>query len=198
MGLQTKVESVSAVATGQSLPFHWSPDGNLSVSRPKVIDPVSTAIAVHLVDVPKVSEPEYRVAPQSGGSLVLLPSTVDLAGSSIQVQGSGPEMNIGYWTDAHDKAQWKVQIPVGAPSDYHVSLAYSCEPGSEGSSFMIQVDGVDTKVGGTVTKTASWEDFQTITLDGTLTLTPGPHTISVVPKLKPGLAVMNLKSLTLK
>ena len=196
-GLKTQVNGVTALATGQHLKFNYTADGNLTVSEPKMVDPVSTAIAVHLSGPPVVTEPEVRVTPDAGGNLVLGPQTVDLVGSNVQVQGSGSGMNVGYWTNQNDHLDWKVTIPATAGGDYKAALVLSCEPGSEGSAFVIQVDGVDTKVGGTVAKTAGWEDFQTVNLDGTLNLTAGNHTISVVPKSKPGLAVMNLKSLTL-
>jgi len=195
-GLKTQVLGVSAIGTGQHLGFKWMPDGTLTVSQPKLLDPVSTAIEVRLADAPQVTEPEFRVVLDAAGNLVLGPTTVDILGSA-QVQGSGGDANVGYWINQGDKLQWKVSIPATAGGDYKASLVYSCEPGSEGSTFTVQVDGVDTPVGGTIAKTGSWEDFQTVTLDGTLSLTPGPHTITVVPKSKPGLAVMNLKSLTL-
>ena len=59
------------------------------------------------------------------------------------------------------------------------------------------MDGKDSGVSGTVTKTTGWTDYQTMTLDGTLTLTPGPHVLQVHPRTKPGGAVMNLRQITL-
>jgi len=62
---------------------------------------------------------------------------------------------------------------------------------------VIQVDGTDTTVTGIVAATRSWTDFANLNLGGTLNLSAGAHTVTIVPKSKPGLAVMNLRSLTL-
>jgi hypothetical protein len=78
-----------------------------------------------------------------------------------------------------------------------VSVDYACQPGSEGSTFELVVDGMPTGITGLVAKTNSWQDYRTLALDGTVTLGAGIHVIRVMPKTKPGSAVMNLRRVTL-
>ena len=87
--------------------------------------------------------------------------------------------------------------PAAAASSgkYGVQMDYACDPGS---TFAVQVDGKDTGGTATVAQTAGWGDYKTVTLDGTLSLTSGTHTVRLLPLTKPGLAVMNLRRLTLR
>ena len=106
-------------------------------------------------------------------------------------------MNIGYWTNARDAARWKITVPEDKAGRYTAQVEYSCQPGSGGSTYELQIDGTASGVGGTVAATASWSDYQTNLLAGTLTLSAGAHTLRVVPLTKPGLAVMNLRRILL-
>jgi len=99
--------------------------------------------------------------------------------------------------NAKDSAQWKVSIPQSAVGKYQAKLEYACEQGSEGSTFVLHVDGVASGITGRIESTGTWNNYKTVTLSGTLTLPAGTHTIRVVPLTKPGLAVMNLRKITL-
>lgn len=192
-GLQTPVRGAVVVATGERLTVEKGANGVLSISRPTVLNPISTAIALNLEALPVVIEPEYLLAPESNGNFLLNANDAKLNGSEIQVE-NGRRGNVGYWTNASDSVEWKVKSPAGS---YAVSLDYSCEPGSEGSTFEVLVDGNGTGITGTVPKTASWQEYKSLPLDGTLNLAEGPHVIRIVPRTKPGLAVMNLRRVVL-
>jgi alpha-L-fucosidase len=194
-GLQNKVISARAVAGGQKLAVDVAADGTVTVGKPDKIDPISTAIAIKLDGPPAVSEPEVRIAPQPDGSFKLNAADSTVDGDTAKLEGAGDASNIGYWLNQSDKVDWKINAPTGGT--YSANLVYACDPGSGGSTFTLQVDGTDSGVSGTVAKTTGWQDYTTLALDGKLTLTSGPHTIAVVPKSKPGEAVMNLRTIVL-
>lgn len=194
-GLQTPVRSAIVIATGEKLKVDKLADGSLSISKPSSLDSVSTAIALNLAAAPVVIEPEVLIAAGADGAFSLDASEANLSGATIQVESRGNQSNIGYWTEASDAASWKVKA--GAAGSFAVSLDYSCEPGSEGSTFELQVDGSPSGVTGAIAKTASWLDYKDMSLDGTLTLNPGTHVIKIVAKSKPGQAVMNLRRIRL-
>ncbi|BDI28537.1 hypothetical protein CCAX7_005880 [Capsulimonas corticalis] len=195
-GLQTGVKGARALASGEKLAVTKAADGTLTIAKPGKIDPISTAIVLKLAGPPVVTEAEVLTAPQADGSYALTASDSTTIGG-VQVEHDGDNANLGYWINAPDAAQWRIHVPAGAEGSYTAKLNYSCEPGNEGSTVAVQVDGVDSAITGTIPKTASWDDYQTLPLTGTLTLTPGAHTITILPKIKPGYAVMNLRRITL-
>jgi hypothetical protein len=102
--------------------------------------------------------------------------------------------NIGHWTDKNDSVQWPVLIT--KPGAFDIEVSFACEPGSEGSECVMTIG--DQAYPGTVKATGGWGDFRTeqggqITIDKT-----GPTAITVKARSKPGLAVVNLRSITLK
>ena len=196
-GLQTQVKGAKSVATGQKLAVEKSADGTLTISKPDKIDPIATVVALRLTGPAVVSEAELSIAPKPDGTYVLGAGEAELEGGTIQVQGGGDDANVGFWTSAEDALHWKVTVPAAAAKKYQAKLEFSCAPGSEGSTFALQVDGKPSGITGSIGKTASWNDFQTMTLDGTLTLSEGTHVLQVKPLTKPGLAVMNLRRITL-
>ena len=195
-GLQTAVKGAKVLATGQKLAVTKAADGTLTLGKPDKLDPVSTAIALTLAGPPVVSEAVTAITPLPDGTYTLKAGEATLTGSTIQTEG-GDDANIGFWTNSHDTAQWTVAVPAAQAVSYQVKIDYSCEPGAAGSTFALQVDGSASGVTGTVAKTASWTDYQMATLDGTLTLSAGTHTLEVKPLTMPGFAVMNLRQLTL-
>jgi len=195
-GLQNKVLSVKALATGQSLSFTKSPTGEITIYKPTKVDSVSTAVALTLDGPPVVNEPEVFWAPSSNGEYTLSSAIAELDGDTIRVEGSD-QANLGYWTNAHDAAHWNLFVPPTAARAYKVTLEYACQPGAEGSTYVITVNGKRTGVGGTVEKTGGWGDYKEITLDGTLTLAEGKQTLRISATSMPRGAVMNLRSISL-
>ena len=196
-GLQTAVKGAKVLATGEKLEVVKAPDGTLHISQPRQLDPVSTAIALECAAPPTVVEAAPLVTLQADGEYQFSARDAVLKGDTIQVQDTGKMANVGYWTDAQDSVQWNMSVPPGRTTRYRARLEYSCEPGTEGATFEVLLDGAPTGLRGIVTQTAGWGDYQTLALDGTLTLPGGRHTIAVKPLTKPGFAVMNLRQITL-
>jgi alpha-L-fucosidase len=196
-GLQTPIKSAKVLATGQKLTVTAAADGILNISKPDQLDAVSTVIELKLAGAPVVVEPENIIAPQTYGDFKLKAEDVELEGDSVQIEGPENNHNIGYWTNANDSVHWNINVPAGNAKAYDVELNYSCEPGSEGSTFEVQVDGVATGVTGTITKTASWSDYQIMKLANPLTLAPGKHSVRLVVLKKGTFGVMNLRGVAL-
>ncbi|MBV9851400.1 MAG: alpha-L-fucosidase [Armatimonadetes bacterium] len=194
-GLATPARDAKALATGQRLTAGRAGDGSLTISKPDKIDPVATVVALRLAG-PPVVEPA-AIAPQSDGSYQLTAEDADVHGGTAKLESSGGGSDIGYWTDAKDTVSWTLSVPAARAGEYRATLEYACEPGSEGSTLALQVDDGNSGVTGTVAKTAGWGDYQTAALGGALTLPAGAHVLRVVPTAKPGLAVMNLRRITL-
>ncbi len=193
-GLKTAVKHASVVSGGQHLRVRKSRDGTISIAKPKSMDAISTAIVLELAGKPEVTEQEYVISALPSGGYKLDAIDAILRGNQIQVE-HGEHGNIGFWFEQADTAEWKLKA--AAAGKYSISLDYSCEPSSEGSTFDILVDGASSGITGTVAKTASWYEYKTMKLTGSINLAPGEHIIKIVPKTKPGQAVMNLKDVTL-
>jgi alpha-L-fucosidase len=194
-GLQTTVRNATVVATGEKLRVTKAADGTLSISKPAFVDPVSTAIALNLAALPDVIEPEFVASASADGSFALNASDARMEGSTVQVETRGRNTNVGYWTEASDSVSWKIKLT--APGAFGVHLNYACEPGAEGSTVEVLVDGASTGVTFTVPKTASWLDYKLADLAGSLNLSAGTHVVRIMPRSKPGFAVMNLRRMTL-
>jgi len=192
-GLQTPVTSARAVDGGQKLSVTKLADGSLQIERPKTVDVISTAIELKLTGAPMVTEPEYAISPLATGNLPLNASDAKAEGDHVQVEGE----NVGFWTNEKDTISWKVTIPARNADRYTARLRYALDPNSDGSSFVVEVDGKESDIKASLTKTQSWYDYKTINLSGYLTLGEGTHIIRVKPTSKPGVAVMNLRSLVL-
>jgi len=196
-GLQTPVKSAVALATGEGLTVTRASNGMLTISKPDLIDGVSTAIVLNLAGPPVILDQGIVSSLQADGSYLLRASDAVLEGSSLTLEGSGDSANLGFWTTTLSSVSWDLSVSASHVGKYQAHLLYSCAPGSEGSTFSLLFDGKDSGLTGTVAKTAGWNDYQTMTVNGTLTLSGGTHMVGIRPLTKPGIAVMNLRSLTL-
>ena len=195
-GLKTAIRSIHAVATGEKLAFSKTSDGSYMISKPTVVDPISTAIELKLTGEPVVEQTEVATTiTVDKGAFNLKASDAEIQGT-IQLEG-GDDSNLGYWTDPQDVPTWNVTVGADSLAPLVASLDYACESGSEGSTVVLRVDGKNTQVQATIGKTGGWHDYVHVILPNQLKLTPGKHKIELVPTHKPGLAVMNLRKLTL-
>lgn len=196
-GLLTPIKSVETLPTRQKLDVQKDADGIIHISKPDQLDTFSTTVALKLAGPPVVSEEELALVPGADGAYTLGATDATLEGSTIQVENSGGNANIGFWMNPQDAPHWKVTVPAAQAGTYSAKMEYSCQPGSEGAVLTLQVDGAPSGVTGTVQKTTGWGDYTTAALDGTLHLTAGTHIIRLMPGAKTGVAVMNLRRLML-
>jgi len=195
--LQTRVRSAKVLAMGETLTVTKAADGMLTISKPASLDPVSTTIALTLAGPPVVTELDPAIAASLDGRFALKAEDATVIGEGPMVEGNGETADIGYWSDAQATASWRVAVPAASSGRYRETLDYSCDPNSGGSTFALLVDGAPSGVSGTVAKTLAWTDYKVMTLDGTLTLTAGVHTLLLKTLTMPNGDVMNLRRITL-
>jgi len=120
----------------------------------------------------------------------------ELGAADAMVNGSAmyehDKQCIGYWTEKETTVEWNLRVD--AEGQYDVSVSLACESDSKGSEVLFEVGPTNFQL--KVEGTASWSDFKTVSL-GKLTLPAGNQRVRVRPLSKPGLAVMNLRSITL-
>ena len=196
-GLKTPVREAKALDGGQKLTFQQTADG-VSVSKPARIDPLATVVALRLSGPPVVEPASLAITPQADGRYMLGAEDAEIHGQTAQVETKGSASNIGFWTNAQDSVSWTLAVPAAQAGSYTAEIEYACETGAAGTTYTVSLDGTTPQsLSGTVQGTGGWEQFQTKTIDGTLTLAAGTATLRVVPQKMPGGAVMNLRRITL-
>lgn len=134
------------------------------------------------------TSPTSCLLPDARGVFTLGGRDAELAGG-LQLESD----HVGYWTNSDDTVSWL--ISVAKTGGYQVSLDYACQDDSAGSEFEVRI-GSKT-IQGKVTGTGSWKEFKTEVL-GSIDLEKSEGLpITVKATKKPGVAVMNLRFLTL-
>jgi alpha-L-fucosidase len=199
VGLKTTVLSAQALASHERLTFTRQQENGIpvwAISRPAKLDPIATVIELRLAGAPAVEDPQTVVAPGADGAFVLKAADAVIHGSAQYESGNGHD-NIGFWTNPSDTVTW--QIAVRDQAAYQVSVTYACQPGSEGSEYVVTLGmrGGGNTVTGKVEATGSWVDFRTEKLGTFEQIKPGRYTVTVKPTSMPRGAVMNLKEIRL-
>lgn len=136
-------------------------------------------------EIPKANEQN------ADGTILLLATNAVTHGKTIRYEPQPRKNTIGFWTKADDWVSWDFRVT--KPGAFDVTVTQSCGKGSGGSE-VVFVMGVQS-IRDIVPETGSFTNWTNRTL-GTFTLNaPGIYTISVKPVKKPGLAVMDLRSI---
>lgn len=131
---------------------------------------------------------------RTDGSIVLLATNAVLHGTKIQYEPQPHKNTLGYWTKAEDWASWDFKVT--QPGKFEVSLMQACGKGSGGSEVNFSIGAQVIK--DVVPETGSFTTWTNRTI-GTFTLErAGEFQIAVKPVKKPGLAVMDLRAITLR
>jgi alpha-L-fucosidase len=191
--LANKVASARLPAKpGQNLEFDTTPDGLVIQLPASAPDPVATVIVLDVEgEVGLIAPPPLSQA--ADGSVTLPAAEADIIGATAKLEGH-KEPKIGYWTDPKDAVAWRAII--NKPGEFDVLLNLACLPGSEGSEFTFSAGAA--KLAGKVKATGGWEDYQQVNIGRIRIDQSGPISLAIQPSGKPGLAVMNLRAITLK
>lgn len=126
--------------------------------------------------------------PDDRGVFLLGANDAELTGKLQQEPG-----HIGYWTNTDDTVSWR--LAVAKSGSYNASIEYACQDDSNGSEYEVKI-GSQT-IPGKVAGTGSFTEFTTEEL-GPIQLDKAEGlTVMVKATKKPGIAVMNLRSITL-
>src|SRR5262249_31001349 len=139
--------------------------------------------------------PDYVANPQADDGTVTLPArTAEVHGVQLRYEPLPHKNTPGFWTRAEDWVSW--DFTVRKPGVFTVEILQGCGKGSGGSEVEFTVGGQTLRT--TVEDTGGFQNFKAREI-GTFSLDKeGIYTLTVHAKSKPGLAVMDLRSVTLK
>jgi len=153
-------------------------------------DEIDTVVVLEIEGEPQVDE---RIKQSADGSIFLPAYDAEIHGRKARYEHGHNHDNIGFWTEKSDWVSWDFYVQ--QPGEFEVIITFACARGSGGSEYEIIVG--DQKLKGVVRETGNWTKFVEESL-GAVSLGAGKQTLSVKPITKPGVAVMNLKSILLK
>ncbi len=149
---------------------------------------IFTSLVLVAAEVPKANEQ------RADGSIVLLATNAVTHGKQIRYEPQPHKNTIGYWTKTEDWVSW--DFIVTKPGTFSATLTQACGKGSGGSEVAFSVG--EQTIEDIVPDTGAFTNWVERTI-GTFNLsTAGTYTITVKPTKKPGVAVMDLRAITLK
>jgi hypothetical protein len=143
--------------------------------------------------LPTTRSSGVTVMPAADGTLLLHARDVSVHGTTVRYEPAPNKNTVGYWSKKDDWISWDFQIE--RPGKYIVTILQGCGSGSGGSEVQFAVGDQQLKV--TVQDTGGFQNFVARTI-GTIELPAGKLELTVKPITKPGQAVMDLRSITLK
>jgi putative membrane-bound dehydrogenase-like protein len=99
------------------------------------------------------NHPELIVADQKG-EFRLLASNSEIYGDSLTMESQ--HNNLGFWGSANDHVVWTLDVTKG--EKYDVWLVWSCDDGTAGNSFRLQIE--EATVIGKVPGTGTWDQYK--------------------------------------
>ena len=134
------------------------------------------------------------VALPGSGAVVLEARDARTHGSKLRYEPEPHKDTLGYWIDAADWAEWTFTAP--RAGTFEVVVLQGCGKESGGAEVEVEVAGRTLRW--TVEETGHFQRFVPRTI-GTVRLeSPGPHTLAVRARTKPGPAVMDLRRVVLR
>lgn len=155
-----------------------------------------TTPVVRGVDTQPSTSPATRpvvISETADGTILLHSRDVQIRGTTVRYEPNPHKNTVGYWTRKEDWVSWEFEVSTGGKFD--VVVLQGCGSGSGGSEVEFAVG--DQKIKMTVKDTGGFQNFVERNI-GTFDLSPGPHSLSVKPITKPGLAVMDLRQVVLR
>ncbi len=139
--------------------------------------------------------PDYRPNPQAANGTVTLPAkTAEIHGVQVRYEPLPHKNTLGFWTRVEDWVSW--EFTLDRPGTYTVAILQGCGKGQGGSAVELAVAGQTLRT--TVLDTGHFQNFQLRDVGRVELDQPGRFTLTVRPKSKPGVAVMDLRAVTLK
>ena len=146
--------------------------------------------------------PDYRPNPPDKDGVITLPARTALVkGVMLRFEPLPHKNTLGFWTNKDDYATF--DFTAEKPGTYSVEVLQGCGKGSGGAEVELVLGEPGASVPGssltfTVKDTGGFQNFEARAV-GTLKVEkPGQYTLTVKAKTKPGVAVMDLRQITLK
>src|SRR5262249_3105524 len=133
--------------------------------------------------------------PEAADGKVVLPArTAEGHGLQLRYEPLPHKDTLGYWTRVEDSASWEFQLV--RPGTFALEVLQGCGAGQGSSAGPLGLAGQTLKM--TVEDTGHFQNFKA-RMVGTVKIDrPGRYTVTVKPLSKRGIAVMDLRTVTLK
>ena len=131
---------------------------------------------------------------KADGRIVLLATNAITHGKTIRYEPQPHKNTIGYWTKAEDWVSW--DFKVAHPGKFEVTLTQSCGKGSGGSEVQFIIG--EQIIRDAVPETGAFTNWTNRTIGTFILERAGNYEIAVKPVKKPGVAVMDLRAITMK
>jgi arylsulfatase A-like enzyme len=139
--------------------------------------------------------PEYRPNPQAADGRILLHSrAADVQGAQLRYEPEPHKNTLGYWTRREDSASW--DFTVTKPGAFMLEALQGCGKGSGGAEVEFAIG--EQRLAMTVQDTGHFQNFVPRDIGMVQIGKAGIHTLTVRAKTKPGVAVMDLRQVTLR
>jgi hypothetical protein len=132
------------------------------------------------------------IQPDKSGTIELHAKDAEVRGKMLRYEPKPEKNTLGYWTEKDDRANWTFAAKKMA---YDVEVLQGCGKGSGGAEVEVQAGREKLKF--TVEDTGHFRNFKPRII-GRISLENGNCAINVTPLTKPGAAVMDLRSITLR
>jgi hypothetical protein len=160
----------------------------------QILFAIAAVITLIAASTEPTTRPTTRPVRQSDdGTILLHARDVTIHGTTVRYEPQPNKNTIGYWTRKEDWVSWDFEVTHGGQFD--VIILQGCGKGSGGSEVAFAVGDQTLKT--SVQDTGGFQNFVERNI-GAVELKPGIQTLTVKPLTKPGLAVMDLRSVTLR
>jgi arylsulfatase A len=139
--------------------------------------------------------PDYKPNPPDKNGVITLPaSSATVTGVMLRYEPLPHKNTLGFWVNKDDRASF--EFTVTAPGTFTIEVLQGCGKGSGGAEVALQSAGQTATF--TVKDTGGFQAFEARDVGELTFKEPGRYTLDVVPKTKPGVAVMDLRRVVLK
>jgi arylsulfatase A-like enzyme len=174
-----------------------SENQNLAGSQPEVVASLTAKLAAWRQEVGAqmpTANPHYSPNAQLENGTVRLPAgTAEVHGAMLRFEPLPHKNTLGYWVRAEDWASW--EFDVMKPGRFALRALVGCGNGSGGSTVEFRVE--DQTLVLTVPVTGGFQKFVPQSLGSVTLPRAGRYRMEVRATHKPGLAVMDLREVTL-
>jgi len=132
--------------------------------------------------------------PGKDGTIVLHARTARIHGLQLRYEPLPHKDTLGFWTRVEDMAEF--EFTVTKPGRYQVTVLQACGTGSGGAEVDVQVGSESLRF--TVTETGGFQKFETRDIGVVSIPSAGRKSLRVIPRSRPGVAVMDLREITLR
>lgn len=127
------------------------------------------------------------------GTILLHARDVTIHGTNVRYEPQPHKNTIGFWTKQDDWVSWT--FSVAKPGTFSVEILQGCGKGSGGAEVALSIG--EQAVTFTVEDTGHFQNFVKRSVGKVVIAEPGMVTLTVKPKTKPGVAVMDLRQVLL-